>query len=315
MIEKPYNAEKLTSYLLGSSSPEETEEFDELSLTDSDFADALLEAESDLVDAYVLGELPDHLRRRFESSYLATDRTRSTVRFAEAFQLWGQTQVRPSLHSEKSDRTLLTRAPWYVTLKSLFDFRPALQWGLAICALLLLTIGIFLAFQIRSLRQQLLASQTQATDLANRQKLLAMQLEEIKTNTPQMTNAPRGVESTPSVPDSHRSPAILSVTLQPPLRGNQQTPSIALNSETKIVAVRLELEPNDFSSFRVTLFQQNRRLWQSGRLNSQGDANGNNVVVRVPSSLFKSGVVVFRVSGVSANGSNEIIGDYAVQIR
>ena len=68
--------ERLEDYLLGLLSEAETEQLDELSITDEAFAWRLRAAEDDLVDAYVRGNLPAQTRARFEEFYLASPRHR-----------------------------------------------------------------------------------------------------------------------------------------------------------------------------------------------------------------------------------------------
>jgi hypothetical protein len=50
------NNQTSTEYLLGALPEAETERLDELSITDDEFTESLQVAETDLVDAYVLGE-------------------------------------------------------------------------------------------------------------------------------------------------------------------------------------------------------------------------------------------------------------------
>jgi hypothetical protein len=72
----------LTCYLLGLLPEEETEQLDELSVVDDGLAGQLCVAETELVDAYLRGELPGDLAARFKSHYLASPRRRARVAFA-----------------------------------------------------------------------------------------------------------------------------------------------------------------------------------------------------------------------------------------
>jgi hypothetical protein len=76
--------ELVVRYLLGALPEDEIECFDELSITDDEFALRLRTVEQDLVDAYVKGELSAGLRALFRSRYLASPAQRKMVRFAEA---------------------------------------------------------------------------------------------------------------------------------------------------------------------------------------------------------------------------------------
>src|SRR5689334_4781369 len=83
------HSEKIKDYLLGSLSAEETERLDELSITDGEFAEVLLTTENELIDAYVLGELDQETRKKFESHYQSTSVRSEKVEFAKTLQLLG----------------------------------------------------------------------------------------------------------------------------------------------------------------------------------------------------------------------------------
>src|SRR5262245_16757304 len=75
----------LQRYLLGALTVEETEQLDELSIVDSEFALRLGAVEHDLVDSYVKGELSGEALDRFKSHYLPVSVRRGKVDFAETF--------------------------------------------------------------------------------------------------------------------------------------------------------------------------------------------------------------------------------------
>ncbi|MFN2493080.1 MAG: hypothetical protein ABR501_09385, partial [Pyrinomonadaceae bacterium] len=79
MSKQAYDDQTVTQYLLGSLPEAEAERFDELSFTDDEFADALMAAEKDLVDAYVQGELTGAELEQFKSHYLASPLRREQV--------------------------------------------------------------------------------------------------------------------------------------------------------------------------------------------------------------------------------------------
>ena len=54
---QPYDDEQLVRYLLGSLDEQDTERFDELSVSDDEFAGRLQAVENDLIDAHARGEL------------------------------------------------------------------------------------------------------------------------------------------------------------------------------------------------------------------------------------------------------------------
>jgi hypothetical protein len=82
----PPDAEMLIDYLLGSLPDEKTEQLDELSIADDEFAARLNEAENELIDAYVTGRLDEGTRARVEDHYNASAPGQRKLRFADALQ-------------------------------------------------------------------------------------------------------------------------------------------------------------------------------------------------------------------------------------
>src|SRR5262245_49147352 len=93
----------LTRYLLGGLSEEEKPALEEQYVADPRLFDEIACAESDLVDDYVRGRLPNDTRERFERVYLSDSRRRERVTFAEA--LLASVKGVPSVSEEARSRT------------------------------------------------------------------------------------------------------------------------------------------------------------------------------------------------------------------
>jgi len=310
MIEAPYKSEVITGYLLGSLSAAETEQLDELSITDATFADALRAAEADLVDAYVLGELGDDERRLFETRYLASAHGRDKVEFALSLVSYGERQV----SIEKPGRLAV--------LKSYFAQGHALQWGFAAAAVVLLVAGSWLATQNLRLRQQVRATQAQADELRKREQQLQRELAAQQSAPRTGSELAQGVEkpgpeqttNEPLAPRQPGSTSIFSLVITPQLRGIQRRPVITLKPETSLVSVKLVLEPNSFSSYRVVLLDEaGQSVWRSSIVRSQATNGVEALEVRFPASVLKSDAFALRVSGTAANG-DEVLGDYGFTV-
>jgi hypothetical protein len=81
--------------------------------------------------------------------------------------------------------------------------------------------------------------------------------------------------------------------------------------------MRLELEPNDYSAYRVALINQagNQTFWRSGPLTSPTSGDDKALSVRLRAGLLKPQTVyTLRVTGVSTAGSTEIVGDYPFRV-
>jgi hypothetical protein len=345
MNTKTYNNENLNAYLLGALPDAEAEIFDELSFTDDDFAEELSAAEKDLVDAYVNGELTGEKLQKFESFYLASPLRREKVEFAKAFQGFAEKNITGIEAHPK--RTLAGFFSNIFVVR-----RPLLQWGFGLAALLFMILGGWLFRENARLNSQMSESQAKQDELLKREAELARRekqlLDEIDrqraTNSEtekelaeireererreqelkirqsqeqqqrlddQRAAAQKTPTSSPSRPIS-----IASFILTPALRGNGQLQSVAIPPKTTRVAMQLELEPNDYTAYRVVLKNQagDQILWQSGKLKAKTKAANKFLLVGFPASLLKSQTYSLEVSGLTTGGAAEIISGYSFKV-
>lgn len=304
---KVYNSKKISDYLLGSLSAEETEQLDELSVTDAEFAGDLVASESELVDSYVLNELDEATRRRFESHYLATYAGREKVTFAETLQHFGRQQ-------QFGATATAGTSGWFSRLKSHLGGHPVFQWGFATAGVILLAAMIWLAFQNMRLRSEVAATQAHNNELVRSQQELQRQLEQAQAPVQASAESPENVGQPGVTERPASSTAVLSLVLKPMLRGGKQEPTLKLASDTTAVSVRLVLEPNDLATYRVALLAQGERVWQSGNLKA-GRSNGSqSLSVTLPVRVLKGNDYVLRVSGTDKNGTSDVLGDYPFRI-
>ena len=74
----------------------------------------------------------------------------------------------------------------------------------------------------------------------------------------------------------------------------------------------LELEPHDFSGYRVALKTQtsDRILWRSSNLKARAARENKVLNVSFPACLLRAQTYALEVSGIGADGKPENIGDY-----
>src|SRR5262245_18527299 len=121
---------EILQYLLGSLPEAETERLDELSISDDAFAAAISEAENDLIDRYVQGELHGADLERFESHYLASPLRRQRAEFATSLQVYGEKKA--IIQNKVAART---KTGWFAAIFG--NQRPVFQWALALATLVL----------------------------------------------------------------------------------------------------------------------------------------------------------------------------------
>jgi hypothetical protein len=122
-------------------------------------------------------------------------------------------------------------------------------------------------------------------------------------------------------PPTDAAPAsTLAVLLEPPTRGAASVPAVTLPARTGAVAFELQLEANDFLSYRAALDVSgaNRTQWQSGVLKAHSSGDRRAISVTVPASLLGPGNYVWEVAGVweesGLGPGGELIGSYAFRV-
>ena len=323
----------IAQYLLGSLSEEETERLDELAIVDDEFAGRLQLVENDLVDAYVRGELSGEMLERFTSFYLSSPKRREKVRFAHVFQtapdrdvVTAQAETQPARRSEVVLADQSVSSPGW--LRGLFPaWRPALVWGAASIAVLLVIVG--LVVQNRRLQDQISQAQSERASTQQRERELQADLDKERSavserereveslrdkiaqlDQPRSTDSPGGQSSgSPEHP--------VTVDLAPQLRGISQPHSVSIPAAANLVIMQLELESGDYPVYRAELKEQpgGRVVWSGGRLRARAKGDGKALVVNLKPGLLKSQRYVIEVSGIPASGAAEIVGSYLFEVK
>lgn len=324
--DRTYDPELITQYLLGALPEADAARLDELSITDDEFAGAVSMAEKDLVDAYIQGELAGHELDQFKRFYLASPLRREKVEFARTFQVWSDRNATAPAAAVQSERPAKQRSAsgWFGSATSRYGW----QWGFAVIALLLLVAGGLLVFQNARLRQQITQEQAKNDLLRQREQELqreieAQRLANSNTGQDQVRDAREGVDQEPKQAQADVTPStgqssIVSLVLAPPLRAANQVPTILIKPGTNRVAAQLQLEATDHSAYRVALVNPsgNQTLWRSGKLKAKTSPDGKALQLNFDAGLLKTQSVFFlRVFGTAADGSEEVIGDYAFKVQ
>lgn len=311
MPEQPVNDQMIIDYLLGALPELETERLDEMSVTDDDFAERLHAVENDLVDSYVRGELSENALRRFKSHYLASAGRREKVSFTKAFV-------------EMVDKSTVAQNETQGIQIGSRQLPPALQWGLAAAALVILLAGGYLMFENMRLRNQMVQMQAEHDALGSRKLELERQLaRERSTDSVKEKELARvrdrlaqlEQQLAASRPElEQRKVKVLALNLSPQNRGVSKIPVLAVPAGIDAVAVTLELEANDFPAYQAALKNPatSAFVWRSDTLNA-GREN-KLIQFRLPASLLKAQNYVLELSGILPGGTAEIVGTYSFRV-
>jgi hypothetical protein len=336
MKDQEHDIMSIKNYLLGALPDGETEKLDELSVADDDFAETLKQVEHDLIDAYANGELEGRDLAKFESCYLASPRRRERFHIAEALK-------------EVSDKHLPERAASKAAVvereprRSFFGglFSPALQWGFASLILVLAATTFWLWINNRQLRQQaeLVASDDNiarqrianleqqigslrsegnqanldvASAVAERDRL---QQELDQTHAQSEQNQKESANKQTST--SGAAPTVTaSFVLTPSLRGSNQLQRLSIPENTTRVALRLDLEPNDFSGYTAEIKEPGtgRTIWHSGTIKANKHGDVSSIGISLPAKLLSAKVYTISLTGISPDDSKEPFSDYTFQV-
>jgi hypothetical protein len=331
MSEATYNEQAMADYLIGRLPDAEAERCDELSVADDEFAAALSACEKDLVDAYVQGELAGRVLEQFRLHYLASPLRRDKVAFAKALQSCAERGAADVRSKDATDGAI--RQGWFAALSMFLAPRPALQWGLAACVLVLLVAGGWFTIDNLRLRQQMSQAQIRRDELQQREQALQQQLEaqhaansraeqELaqvraeRERLDQELKKQNGQERATQPPSLPSQTSIASFILTPGLRRMGQIQTLSIPPGSRRVALQLILEPNDYQAYRMVLIDpsNHQTIWQSGRLSAHSGNGSKAVSVSFSSGLLKPQTYVMQVSGVSANGQIEVMSDYPFKV-
>ena len=324
MGQRSFSDQEITQYLLGSVS--ETDELDELSVTDDEFAARLQALENDLVDAYVRGELSGKARENFDLHYLASPRRRAKVLIAQGLKeilepAPGVAHAKEAAFAARNRRGLR----WESFRQNFFVPKFGLQMGLAAALLLVLAAGSWLAINNFRLRQEGSQAKAELGNLQRRERELseqvaahrssdaekAKELADMRDQIARLEAQATELQAKQSAP-LPVSPYILSFALAPQRRGTSQFATIAIPPNADYVVLRLELEAGTYPAYRAELKQQpaNQVVWRSGKLRASNAGSGKVVVVTLRPSLIKAERYLLDLSAISSEGRVEVVGSY-----
>jgi len=315
MSEPDNDLRLLNQYLLGALPEAEVERLDELSVTDEAFAAKLGEAENDLVDGYNRGELRGETLELFKSHYLSSSTRRDKVKFAMALHEASQAQGISNAPAVPE----VTQSAWLSRLLAKLFARPALQWGFAAAAIVLISVASLVVFDYTRLRRQLAESQARNAGLTRRQQELQAQLDSQRNAAQQTEQELAQLRAQQSRPEPLKSPEtslVAMLFLTPQLRGPGQLPTVRLEPATKSISAHLELEPNDYSAYQVELSDSTNRqgIWTSSTLKATMKGESKNLSVVIQTGFLTARSYSLRVFGVGPNGTREMISDYPFKI-
>lgn len=296
----------MTRYLLGELSGRELDELEERYFGDDELFGELLDAQDQIVDDYLCGQLSQRERERFERYFLTLPGRRREVELAA---LLDQNLVErcadglPTASAEPAPRNqFLARPSFFDRLRA---SRPIPVWTLVAAALIVTLSATWTALKTSRLQDQLSQSQArQAQELEqarNERASLKEELARLKTS---------------AVPEA----MTLSLDLLPGAsRSSGEIKEVKPGSATQMIECSLAAGAEDYVSYQAILQpadDESVEIMIYKRLEAKTTRAGKNVVIRIPAAMLEIGDYQIRLDGIGPEGgAPHIIGKYLFQVR
>lgn len=305
----------IISYLLGESSAEVDAETERRYLSDQDFLAQVLAVEDELIDAYLRGGLTAHECERFESHFLASDDRRDKLETAEAL-------LKYLKHSGGTEAAAATQTrAWKQSLYSLLRPGGGAAQVVYTC-LILAVLGVLWLFvggkwwrtppQQTKVEQGRTEQQGEPEPGATAPVAQNTKLEQ--RTVPEKSAAGPSKQKLAPKPRPISVPVIASFVLTPGMtRDGGGTNNLVIPHSAQFVQLQLSLESSgSYKSDRASLQRVGGgEIWHGRVQDSRAGRGGmTSATLILPANLLHKGEYLLTVSGVTATGESEVVGDY-----
>lgn len=280
---------RLRKFLLGELAEEERERVEERFLTDPDFKDRVLAAQDELVEEYAEGSLSDAERRRVAATILSSLEGRRRLRTATLIKKY--VDVEKAAHSPPPGEKIKQNGSQRFAAFGLR--RPYVSVALAAVVLLAIGFGAVKLLDVRRLNEQRAREHSQR--------------EAVERELAQLNDASL---------DGAGAPPAYSVPLTPVfVRSVSTARVVSPPASAAVVELRLALAGGGYETYRAVI----QKLDDPARFavpNLRASvAEGRMAIhLKVPARLLTRGDYQLSLSGVSADGKAEEVGEYNFQV-
>ena len=294
-------------YLLGDLPEEALIQVEDRAFSDPDYLRLIEAVEADLIDAYVRNQLPAEERRRFESRFLTSAERRKKLEFAQAWSRVAD-DAKTAAQESRANGRRKERRSWRELFAFLRGPAPALQYGMAAVAVLLIGVVSWQAVQSSKLRNRVNRLEAERVSQQQREQALKSDLEGERARADALTSQMQ-----------HGAPVMVaSLTLMPgSLRDASVRPEVRVAPSVQIVRLEIQLEPKDkYSQYRAELrTQRGDELLSRNNLREQRGSAARSVVLEIPASAAGTGEYELTLKGKVAEAQFEDLAYYRFSIR
>ncbi len=307
---------KMISYLLGDLSEEEEIEIEQRYFADDDYLDLLLAIEDELIDDYVRGALSEHERDQFEKYFLASPNRRQKVDIARAMMSFVSESALASAPTAGGLEPLSWRSLPSILRRTNRAFRLSLATVIVVVA-----VGLsWLIVDAVRLRNHLQQIQAERTVLQDREQQLEQQAAEERARGDRLDEELRRESDQRSLLEQEVErpsfQAVVSFVLAPGLLRDINKPrTLTLPPDARLVRLKLDLESDQHKVYRAVLRTvEEQEIWTRSGLKPESTRSGRGVVIRLPAGLLSKRDYILTLSGLTAEGTLEDVGEYYFRI-
>ena len=303
-------------YLLGNLSDDERDRFEERYFSDDADYEEIEIAEDELLDRYVRGELKEAEKRKFEELLSSSARLLQRQQFARLLA------NRPSVDDQ---RTTPKKITWWnrVFVWARERNQPRIAFAFGLLLLLLGGTGLLIGWlRVRETSRELAA---QRTLLDQRQRQLDKQAADLKTRADELARQSHNENSSEGsppqnqteVPNPKGAPSIFVLALfAGSTRAEGGGQSVKIPPDKLEVEFRLALDNTDYKSYRasVSTVERDRNIPISNLRLSNGP-RGPVITFRVSAKSLPPGDYNVELKGRNSAGQFEPANDYPFRIN
>jgi len=308
MRTEPADETLLIKFLLGDLSEEESARVEDRAFADRAYLGAIEAAETDLIDAYVRGELSVAERSLFEGRFLNSAQRRRKLEFARTLS-----RIPPAAETPAEIRIAGRRTFWQTMAVSIFGRGPAFQYAAGIAAVVAAAGAYWLAVENGKMRSRLAALEAQSRGFVLREEALRGQLRQEESRNQSLSQQ---LQNQPTH-SGMSSPAMASLLFVSGVsRDRASNPRLLLNSSSQLVHIDIQLEPSDnYSRFRVELHGRNgETILMRSNLTRLKNGAAYLVSFDLPATALKAGDHELALQGIDRD-SPQPVGYYYFSVQ
>jgi hypothetical protein len=308
--------ERAIRYLLGQMPEPERDRFEEEYFASSDLLRQIKACEEQLIEEYLEDRLAADRRGPFETHFAASPRIQQQLRLTRALMKLG----------EKDSLAQITPE---VFAASAFQRREGITLWLPVAAALILA-GVcgWLVIQNVKLRDLAAGTRAEAEAARSRESDLADQINSESKKNDQLGAAleqerarsqdlQRSLEALSQQRLGSQPAAIASFLLIPDnLRAISEPQMIELAASIILVRLELRLEPDDYKSYQAELRTTDEQLiWNRANIKATNGTKHKVLFLRIPVALLKEQTYLLAVKGIKADREVEDAAHYRIQVK